>query len=234
MNKHLSTKLLGFSVLIGIATAAYAADTSYFSDTDLNLGSAAMDQWMNVDIDPGGKATRRMANERNWVFTTDTANGARAELRRDTTVNTAGTQSESIEGSFALSSADIGARVSIIQLLNIDNVGDTGGAATPAAQLIIRNIGGIWRFYVNQDQSSPCTSYSITPGERVKVRMVYTEGQRPRFFITKGGVQESCQPVGGSTRVVGEGGRSFYGKLGGYTTSTGPGNSAVSWNGVAD
>lgn len=236
MNKRLGAKLLGFSVLIGIATAAYAADMNYFSDTDLNLTTSSMDNWMNVDIDGSGKATKREANERNWVFVTSSTNGSRAELRRDTTVNGTGTQTESIGGQFLLSSADTGARVSLIQVLNIDSLGATTGGASPAAQLIVKkdSSGNTWRFYVNQDQSSTCTSHTITTGQRVNVRMDYTEGQRPKFFITKGTSTQSCQKTGGSTKNVGDGGRNFYGKLGGYTTSSGPGNSAVSWNGIYD
>lgn len=224
-------------VAAGVSTAAYAV--TYTADTNVSFSVAEMNDWLNVDIENGGVAVKSNTNDRNWTFTTTSQSASRAELRRKTTVNPSMTTidgpQEVIGGLFKLNSASTSARVSIIQALNVSQVGQLDGAAYPAAQLIVkRDSAGKWRFYVNQDQSATCGSFEVSTSKTYDIRVLYKEGDRPTFRISEGGVTVNCKMTGGSTAVVGEGGRNYYGKLGGYTTSTGAGTSSVTWNNVYD
>lgn len=225
----MQARIFGNGVLlvsISCCALAGAALVSAKAFSDENL-----DEFINVDTKEGGKVSLLPSSATDFAFVISDQSRSRAELRRK------GQQSdmETMGGTFTIVRADPTAdKISIIQALTVNKPNSETGRSTPSAQLIIKRSGDVWKFYVNQDQSSSCTDHSITIGERVEISMSYTQGDRPSFTITKDGDAQTCKKTGGKTLPLGGNNRFYYGKLGAYLTTSGAGAAIVTWTSVFD
>ena len=136
-------------------------------------------------------------------------------------------------GNFKVKSADFGAdRISVIQALTVNASNAQTGSATVATQLIVRRSGSSWKFYVNQDQGSPCIGgRSISTGPSVPLQIIYENGKRPTYRAKFGGRWYNCTK--GSVNLGGNN-RYYYGKLGAYLTSSGSGKASIEWRNIFD
>lgn len=214
-----------------VTSAAYA----------VSFTGSRLDEFLNTDLDNGGTISQNSTFLGNMTFAITTASASRSEIRRQEQ----GSGRQVMGGNFRLtaegSSAD---RLSIIQVLTLDNAGATSGAAKPNEQLAIRKTGSTvsgkpqWEFYLIQTSGQPdCTSIKFVRGETVNIRMEYQNGQKPKYTLRKGTMTQSC--TSGTTQNVGsnrsgQSGRNYYGKLGVYASGSGSGSATVNWSSITD
>lgn len=214
-----------------VTSAAYA----------VSFTGSRLDDFLFTDLDDGGTFSQSTRFLGNMTFAITTASGSRSEIRRKE--QSSGKQE--MGGNFKLtregSSAD---RLSIIQVLTLDDAGATSGPAKPNEQLAIRKTGTTingkrqWQFYLIQTSGQPeCTSIKFVRGETVNIKMEYEKGKKPKYTLKKGSTTQSC--TSGTVQNVGsnrsnQSGRNYYGKLGVYASGSGKGSATVNWSSISD
>lgn len=224
------------AIVVGILAASVTSAAYAVSFTGTNL-----DEFRSEDLDNGGTISQNARFLGNITFTITTASASRSEIRRQE--QSSGKQV--MGGNFKLTAEGSEAdKLSIIQVLTLDNAGATSGSAKPNEQLAIRRTGNMvnnkreWEFYLIQ--TSPqvaCTTIKFVRGETVNIKMEYQNGQKPKFTLKKGTTTASC--TSGTTQNVGsnrsgQSGRNYYGKLGVYASGSGKGSATVNWSSITD
>ena len=220
MNKRMMTRaLIGATAVTMMGTAGYA----------VSFSGSALNDFRNTDTDNGGTISQSSSNVRNMTFNVSTSRRSRAEIRR----NGQKSGRQIMGGNFKVKSADSGAdRISVIQALTVNASNAQTGSATVATQLIVRRSGSSWKFYVNQDQSSPCFGgRSVSTGTSVPLQIFYENGKRPTYRAKFGGRWYYCTK--GSVNLGGNN-RYYYGKLGAYLTTSGSGKASIEWRNIFD